>query len=176
MSRDIPPWRVHLFSSIDSIVEGMREPAFVVDVLRGVVVHANQRARRAFSEVPLWLCTNGDHGARPRWVRSIRLDLTQGIYDLLLIDCLEVDFEHAPFAAWATEWRLAPRHARVACGLLHALADKEIAQELGLEPNTVRTYVRHVFEAAGVNSRGALIRAALGASVRKEATRASNGE
>ncbi|MBW2523567.1 MAG: helix-turn-helix transcriptional regulator [Deltaproteobacteria bacterium] len=52
---------------------------------------------------------------------------------------------------------LAPRYARVAELLLLGLSDKEIAAQLALSYNTVRTYVRVVLKRAGVHSRAEFI-------------------
>lgn len=53
--------------------------------------------------------------------------------------------------------QLAPRYARVAELLLLGLSDKEIAAQLALSYNTVRTYVRVVLKRAGVHSRAEFI-------------------
>lgn len=52
---------------------------------------------------------------------------------------------------------LAPRYARVAELLLLGLSDKEIASQLALSYNTVRTYVRVVLDRAAVHSRAEFI-------------------
>jgi len=60
---------------------------------------------------------------------------------------------------WARRWKLPPRLARVAAEMARGRSDKEIADVLGLSFNTVRTYGRQLYRAAGVHSRAALLRA-----------------
>jgi DNA-binding CsgD family transcriptional regulator len=52
---------------------------------------------------------------------------------------------------------IAPRYGRVAELLLLGLSDKEIAAQLSLSYNTVRTYVRVVLKRAAVHSRAEFI-------------------
>jgi DNA-binding CsgD family transcriptional regulator len=74
------------------------------------------------------------------------------------------DIDAAPASAWARNWRLSPRHARVAACLVHGFSDRQAAERLGLSVSTVRTYVRDLYVKAGVHGRVGLVRATLEAA------------
>jgi DNA-binding CsgD family transcriptional regulator len=52
--------------------------------------------------------------------------------------------------------RLSPRELEVALMICEGLPDKVIAHRLGVEPSTVRTYLKRIFEKLGVNSRSSV--------------------
>jgi DNA-binding NarL/FixJ family response regulator len=51
---------------------------------------------------------------------------------------------------------LSPRELEVALMICEGLPDKVIAHRLGVEPSTVRTYLKRIFEKLGVNSRSSV--------------------
>ena len=55
------------------------------------------------------------------------------------------------------EWSLSEREAEVASLVLLGLSNKEIAAELFISPNTVKTHLRAVFDKSGRRSRFALM-------------------
>jgi len=64
---------------------------------------------------------------------------------------------------WAVRLGLEPRHARVGALLIRGLTDKEIAHRLGLSHQTVRTYVKELFQRTGCTTRHGFVGKALGA-------------
>jgi DNA-binding CsgD family transcriptional regulator len=147
---------------VAAIANAIDAPAFIV-ASGGQVVFANQIARAVYPKLPEWIaaCCSEHSPNRPPWVKRVPLNLEGTRLYLLLPTELDVDPETAPGTPWAVRWKLPARHARVAACVLLGLSDKEIAQRLGIEFHTARTYVRRVFEAAGVHSRTELVRAAM---------------
>ncbi|MGC8781837.1 MAG: response regulator transcription factor, partial [Anaerolineae bacterium] len=60
---------------------------------------------------------------------------------------------------------LTPREREVLALLVQGLANKEIAHELVISTNTVKRYLKAIFEKLGVESRAAAVAVALGAGV-----------
>ena len=52
--------------------------------------------------------------------------------------------------------QLSQRELEVALMICEGLPDKVIAHRLGVEPSTVRTYLKRIFEKLGVNSRSSV--------------------
>jgi DNA-binding CsgD family transcriptional regulator len=59
----------------------------------------------------------------------------------------------------APQWGLSQREAEVAGLVLRGLSNREIAEQLHISPNTVKTHLRAVFEKSGLRSRFELISA-----------------
>jgi DNA-binding CsgD family transcriptional regulator len=57
----------------------------------------------------------------------------------------------------AEECGLTPREGEVLTGLSKGLTSKEIAQQLGISPNTVKTYLRLIMVKMGVTTRAAIV-------------------
>ena len=55
--------------------------------------------------------------------------------------------------------RLSPRQAAIATLLLQGLGRKEIADRLGISPNTLTSYIREIYRAFGVRSHAAFLNA-----------------
>jgi DNA-binding CsgD family transcriptional regulator len=145
------------------IADAIDAPAFIATT-SGIVVHANQKAVAAYPSYPAWMkvcCSERPGVKRPSWVKRVPIRLGEMSFWLLLPERLVADPEDAPMTPWARRWGLQPRHARLAALLMQGLSDKEIAERLGLEYTTVRTYVKELFVLARVHSRHELVNAAL---------------
>ncbi len=66
-------------------------------------------------------------------------------------------------AAVPAEWSLSAREAEVARLVVRGLSNKEIAGELNISSNTVKTHLRAIFDKSGCRSRFALMSALIGA-------------
>ncbi len=66
----------------------------------------------------------------------------------------------------APQWGLSHREAEVAALVLRGNSNKEIAAQLNISPNTVKTHLRAIFDKSGVRSRFQLISASHGESSR----------
>ena len=93
--------------------------------------------------------------------------------------CLEKQaFDRATFKATVAEAiasgqagkgeidKLTPREREVLALLVHGLANKEIARELVISTNTVKRYLKSVFEKLGVDSRAAAVARAMSAGMK----------
>ncbi len=134
-----PPAGAEAFDLLD-------EPVFLVDE-HGAVAFANRAARMAFRDPPAWLedAVSRDKSDWTVPARVGRLSSTEG--------SLFVVIPHAG----APLPDLPPSLDRIARLLCRGLSDKEIAQQTELTLPTVRTYVRRLYQRAGVHSRSELV-------------------
>jgi DNA-binding NarL/FixJ family response regulator len=63
--------------------------------------------------------------------------------------------------ASAASGRLTPREQQVLRGVLEGMSNKEIAGKIGVSLSSVKATLQHLFEKAGVRTRGQLVRIAL---------------
>jgi DNA-binding NarL/FixJ family response regulator len=63
--------------------------------------------------------------------------------------------------ASAASGRLTPREQQVLRGVLEGMSNKEIAAKIGVSLSSVKATLQHLFEKAGVRTRGQLVRIAL---------------
>ena len=70
-------------------------------------------------------------------------------------------------AALPVEWDLSAREAEVARLVVQGLSNKEIAGELNISSNTVKTHLRAVFDKSGCRSRFALMSALIAAGAER---------
>lgn len=148
-------------STVASIMDGVLEPALLVSE-DGHVVHANQLAREALTSPLLERIRELQSAA---WIRWVPFRLEEQPFFLGFLDVLELDAALAPHAPWARRLALPPRFAQVCAYIVRGYADKEIADALDVSVNTVRTYVRRIFDHIGVHSRTELLRALRKAAV-----------
>lgn len=73
-------------------------------------------------------------------------------------------------AAVPAEWNLSAREAEVARLVVRGLSNKEIASELHISSNTVKTHLRAIFDKSGCRSRFALMSALIGAGAEPRVT------
>jgi len=146
-------------ASIRILLNTVSQPALLLSD-GGRVLAANHAATARRDGIPSLPAGDGWQSSLPGWIRCLRLYCTDGRTVFLVVaNDSEVPLEECHRTAWARRWALPPRLARVAAKMADGLSDKEIASELGLSLNTVRTYARRLFEAAGVHSRTELTRA-----------------
>jgi DNA-binding CsgD family transcriptional regulator len=81
--------------------------------------------------------------------------------NLVQLAHLEIAELLAPTPAAELRAKLAPRAAETLDQLLTGASEKEAADRLGLSPHTVHQYVKAIYRAAGVSSRGELLAACL---------------
>jgi len=114
-----------------------------------------------------------------RFLALLSIGVPGGIYDIFLSDDTALKFfplgycvgsvvitwtliqRRSSFRPGAIppQWGLSQREAEVAGLVLRGLSNKEIADQLNISPNTVKTHLRAVFDKSGVSSRYELISA-----------------
>lgn len=160
MKRDTSPIPGSLDgATLRQIADAISQPAFII-AADGRALHANEAARRIFNGAPRWLasCAAPDRKKKhPAWVRVVPVS-GDGLV-LVLPDLERIGPDDAEEAPWAARWALPPRLARVTACLVLGLSDKETAERLGLELQTVRTYVKQIYRRVGLHSRAELLRA-----------------
>ncbi len=122
------------------------EPVFLVDE-RGAVEFANRAARMAFRDPPPWLEDAVSHD-KSDWTVPARVGRLSSADGSLFV---VIPHAGAPLPD------LPPSLDRIARLLCRGLSDKEIAQQTDLTLTTVRTYVRRLYQRAGVHSRSELV-------------------
>jgi DNA-binding CsgD family transcriptional regulator len=145
------------------IAEAIEGPAFIV-ALDGTVLFVNAVARALYPRYPEWLppcIQEKEHESLPFWVKRIPLRIDGQRYWLIISEVLVLDEQSAPQAPWARYWNLPPYLARVAALIMQRQSDKEIATQLRLSLNTVRTYVAELFNRMDIHSRAELAPLAL---------------
>jgi DNA-binding CsgD family transcriptional regulator len=109
--------------------------------------------RKGRQPVPLVLSHADLHSISLSWVT---------IADMMLVVILGDDrLLRSKIAHAGTVFGLSPAQLRVAEAIARGLDLPSIARLLGVQPNTVRTHVRRMFERLDVNSQPALVRALL---------------
>lgn len=139
------------------IIDVLGQPAFLITDT-GRLLHHNAAARAYFERAPDWLasCAGGDGAGPPRWARRVAVGLDT---TLVLVDSAADDPEGGLDAPWVARWKLPPRLARVTACLACGLTDKAIAARLGISYQTVRTYVKQVYQRTQLCSRAEIMRA-----------------
>ncbi len=56
-----------------------------------------------------------------------------------------------------SEWELTKREAQIVSLISHGKSNKQIARDLGISENTIKTFLKRIFNKIGVHSRGELI-------------------
>lgn len=137
---DMPPFP----PACANIMEMFSEPAFLV-THAGEVAYANRAAQQAYEQVPSWVSHVVDREGTPQRAAA-RIARVDGEDDLLIV----VPNEGAALAG------LPPSLERIARLLSRGLSDKEIAADTELTLSTVHTYIRRLYQRAGVHSRSEL--------------------
>jgi DNA-binding CsgD family transcriptional regulator len=151
--------------ALEAMLDHLAAPAFVVDA-RGLIHHANLagRAQLATSNRDLTAAiraaTRGDHresrfelvpirdGDAGGWIAIMKTSSP----DAHIAACLERS---------KTRWGLTPRQTEVLGHVTRGASNSTIATLLGCVERTVELHVTAIFDAAGVDSRAALVAAVL---------------
>lgn len=132
-------------TTLGRVLDAFDRPAFIAKQ-SGAIVYANHAARKVYARRPEWFCAV----LRRPQARALEANVTRIEHEgrsLFLI---------VPRDPPAAPLKLPPSLARVAALAAQGLSDKEIANALAMPLPTVRTYVRRIYVALGVNHRIAL--------------------
>lgn len=147
-------WRVASVIGLEPIVESgltqsLQHLSDVALLLhKGKVVHANPVARKRLGDYKKWL-----RAIKLEQIQTFPLQLPDARIELALIP-----IDRTPASVSERANSLPAYLLPILTGLERGLTDKEIAQAQNLTTETVRTYVKRVFESFGVHDRRALIR------------------
>lgn len=90
-------------------------------------------------------------------------DLDRNLLALFLLEVAPALLDRPPTAVARARRRLSRREREVLAALLRGASEKEVAADLGLTVHTVHQYVKAVYRAFGVGSRGQLLATCLAA-------------
>lgn len=135
---------------LGAVVDALPDPAFLVGS-SGLLLHANQTARRMWHVRPSWLNTRNVHAIDPEQAHVARVGLNgMKVWLVLPRGGDEGVPSQAPLPASLVD---------IARGIVDGLSDKEIAERTGRPLRTVRTYVERLYRRLGVGSRVQAVRA-----------------